>query len=173
MPLQNADQARGHVSKILNRAVLALSEWSGDLPQKRMHAVQAELLIAQYFIYECRNLEGLVHISAAVTMAIGCSLHKIRYPFMDPSHLPSATGGGPGGDAQNLRNPFELPTPRDMEEMRERMDLFRTVLILDKCYSVAVRIAPCSHNTRLERGWMRSDIPGEVSRESTAPLYCC
>ena len=158
-PVGVTGDVREYASKVLNRAVLALSEWSGAIPQKRMHAVQAEVLIAQYFFFECRYLEGLVHISASVTMAIGCSLHKIRYPSGDPNETVSVTGEMRHWDPNS---PFELPVPRDMGEMRERMDLFRTVLILDKCWSVAVRIAPCSENTRLDAAWTRSDVPIEV-----------
>ena len=73
-PLSNTGDARENASKVLNRAVLALSEWSGDLPQTRMHAVQAEILIGQYLFYECRYLEGLVRISASVRWYSFCVL---------------------------------------------------------------------------------------------------
>ncbi|KIK70580.1 hypothetical protein GYMLUDRAFT_148066 [Collybiopsis luxurians FD-317 M1] len=53
---------------------------SGTHPQKVLHTIQAEVLLANYFFSAGKLLEGRYHITTAMSLCVGSSLNKIRSP---------------------------------------------------------------------------------------------
>ncbi|KII91885.1 hypothetical protein PLICRDRAFT_38761 [Plicaturopsis crispa FD-325 SS-3] len=132
--LAGNDFLGAHEHIFLARALHQTAEsLAGDHPRKIVHAVQAEVLLAQYFFWDGRFLEGKYHSSAAAALAFSCGLHKIR------SDLPeeARTGGSVSIDLLG-NSDFELPPPRDAVEEGERINVFWAVFVLDKCWSATL-----------------------------------
>jgi hypothetical protein len=51
---------------------------ASDHPSKVLHAIQAEVLLANWFLHFNKILEGKYHLGTAVSLAVGAGLHKIR-----------------------------------------------------------------------------------------------
>ncbi|KAK7443727.1 hypothetical protein VKT23_015509 [Stygiomarasmius scandens] len=65
------------LSRALQSVSLSLCHHdSKDHPQKTVQTIQAEVLLANYFICNARLLEGRYHLSTASSLALSCGLHK-------------------------------------------------------------------------------------------------
>ncbi|KAJ6602889.1 hypothetical protein DFH09DRAFT_1471020 [Mycena vulgaris] len=107
----------------LARALKLTAEGLSSIhPQKIMHNLQAEILLAYYFFASGRFLEGKYHTAAAVSLGLSSHIHMIR----SVNALPS----GP------------LPPPRDTVEEGERIHACWMVMILDKTWAVALSENP-------------------------------
>ncbi|KAF7323345.1 Zn(2)-C6 fungal-type domain-containing protein [Mycena chlorophos] len=103
--------------EVLARALEILpTSISGSHPERVMHTLQAEVLLAQYFFSANRFLEGKYHATNAASLTLANGLHIVR--------------------SQN--KPSVLPPPRDSIEEGERVHAFWSVLNLDKTWSVAL-----------------------------------
>ncbi|KAJ7463324.1 hypothetical protein FB451DRAFT_1139690 [Mycena latifolia] len=91
----------------------------GSHPRTVLHSVQASVLLAYYFIRNARFLEGKYHTSAAVSIAVSASLHRIR--------------GAQGGQFPPTAE--ALPPPTDPLEEGERINAFWNVLTLNNCWA--------------------------------------
>ncbi|KAH8111227.1 hypothetical protein DFH11DRAFT_650954 [Phellopilus nigrolimitatus] len=153
-----------HENSYLRRAILALQDaLSGSpslnestLARRRVHAIQAEVLLAKYFFSLGRLLEGRYHANAAVSLAVTCGLYRIKpaglatSPASTSSLPPLALGAMPTGQ-------FELAPARDAVEFGERVRVFWAVYEIDRCWSVALG-APCCLSDEPSSG-MRIDTP--------------
>ncbi|KAF7361057.1 Zn(2)-C6 fungal-type domain-containing protein [Mycena sanguinolenta] len=90
---------------------------SGSHPQKVMHNLQAEILLAYYLFASGRFLEGKYHAASAVSLGLSCSLNTIR-----SANSPSST----------------LPPAQDAIEEGERIHACWTVMVLDKAWAVVL-----------------------------------
>ncbi|KAJ6517285.1 Zn(2)-Cys(6) binuclear cluster domain-containing protein [Mycena vitilis] len=90
-----------------------------------LHSIQAEVLLAHYFLRNTRFLEGKYHLSAAVSLVLSSGLHRIR-------SADSSAVAGPLGPAFK-----RLPPPRDAIEESERVNAFWTVLTMNNCWTTA------------------------------------
>lgn len=88
-------------------------------PQYALAALQAEVLLANYFYHSGRLLEGKLHAGAAVSLALLCGLHQLHTP------------GGPA-------TPALLPPPADAVEEAERIFAWWHTFVLDKSWVVAL-----------------------------------
>ena len=95
------------------------SNLSGSHPVKILHGIQAEVLLAYYFIANSRYPEARYHIAAAVSMSIYAGLHKIGPPITTV-----------------------LLPPRDSIEEGERIIGIWSVLILDRSLAISLGEAP-------------------------------
>lgn len=95
------------------------SNLSGNHPLEILHGIQAEVLLAYYFIANSRCPEARYHITAAVSMSIYAGLHKIGTPITTV-----------------------LLPPRDSVEEGERIIGIWSVLILDRSLAVIRGEAP-------------------------------
>lgn len=134
-----------HEKTFLQRA---LADVSGALsnnyhPQKFVQTMQAEVLLACYFVASGRFLEGKYHITTAVSLGLSTGLNKIRSDRNTSTGLATSV----------------LPPPHDAIEEGERVDACWTVLILDKCWAVALASAPNYASP--------SDIVGEAHQLDT------
>ena len=131
---QNDDEEIAAMEPIyLSRAIRALTDILGKPgnPQRRVQGIQAEVLLALYFFYVGRLLEGRYHAAAAMSLAVSCRLHKIAAPQSPP------TGTG----LSNLVLPldsFILPAAQNVVQEGERINLFWVVFAMDRCWSVGV-----------------------------------
>ncbi|KAK0455252.1 uncharacterized protein EV420DRAFT_1694614 [Desarmillaria tabescens] len=118
-----------HEKTFLERALADVSSAlsSNYHPQRFVQTIQAEVLLAYYFLASGRFLEGKYHVTTAVSLALSTGLNKIR------SDRNTSTGQMP-----------VLPAPRDAIEEGERVDACWTVLILDKSWAVALASVPNS-----------------------------
>ncbi|KAJ7723518.1 hypothetical protein B0H16DRAFT_338490 [Mycena metata] len=73
-------------------------------PYPVVQNIQAEVLIAQYFLRQGRFLEAMHRINTAASLSIGCGLHRLH--------------NGP----DNGRNAYALPSTRDAIEQGERVN---------------------------------------------------
>lgn len=95
------------------------SNLSGSHPLEMIHGIQAEVLLAYYFIANSRYPEARYHITAAVSMSIYAGLHKIG---------PATT--------------TVLLPPQDSVEAGERIIGMWSVLILDRSFANSLGEAP-------------------------------
>ena len=101
---------------------------SASHPNKVIHSIQAEVLLASYFFSNGRFFEGKYHVANAVSTAITVGLHKLR------------SSAGPISP---------LPPPRDATEEGERIICAWTVFNLDKCWAIALEDSPnFEHSTQ-------------------------
>ncbi|KAK0438779.1 hypothetical protein EV421DRAFT_939628 [Armillaria borealis] len=117
-----------HEKTFLERALTDVSgALSNHHPQKFVQTIQAEALLASYFLASGRFLEGKYHITAALSLGLSIGLNKLR---SDRNTSPGLV--------------TILPAPQDAIEEGERVDACWIVLILDKCWAVALASAPSS-----------------------------
>ncbi|KAK7032533.1 hypothetical protein VNI00_012931 [Paramarasmius palmivorus] len=102
-------------SQLLIEAVGILST---DHPNKILHAIQAEILLATWFFHSNRVLEGKYHLGTAVSLTVGAGLHRIRSP--DPNRSSIHT--------------MALPTPADSIEEGERIIAFWQVYAMSNIW---------------------------------------
>lgn len=152
--------------RFLARAISALTDALGDFDARtRTHALQAEVLLAQYFFCLGRFLEGRYHANAAVSLALSCDLHAIR-----------AAGGAPAGLASlvGIHGIFDLAAPRDVIEEGERVNAFWAVFNIDRCWSFAVGSPPilcddAALGTQIDTPWPLEMEDYELVRCARAP----
>jgi hypothetical protein len=87
-------------------------------PHQILQNIQAEVLIAHYFLSQGRFLEAMHRINTAVSLSIGCGLHRLN---------------GSNTSAYNL------PSPRDSVEQGERVNAFWSILTVHKCWSIILQ----------------------------------
>lgn len=135
----------------LSRAIQSVAGALGTThPHKAKHALQAELLLSNYFFWTGRFLEARYHCGAAVSIAISLGLHRTR--------------------ASQLSNPS--PNTTDLVEEGERINAFWSVYLNDRCWGVALNVpsgmpdqkAP---NARIDVPWPLDMTQYERVRTST------
>ncbi len=99
-----------------------------DHPNRVLHTIQAEVLLAYYFWRNGKILEAKTHAGGAVSLAIGCGLHRWR--SARPPPIP-----GIGVVVENTSN---VMSPRDNIEEGEIINGFWAVLTLHNSLSAAV-----------------------------------
>ncbi|KAJ7901078.1 hypothetical protein B0H14DRAFT_2330799 [Mycena olivaceomarginata] len=118
------------LSRTLN---LAGNGLSGLHPQKVMHTLQAETLLAYYFFASGRFLEGKYHTASAVSLALSGGLHTIR-----SANIPS----------------FVLPPAQDAIEEGERIYACWAVIILDRSWAAVFgEQAHLEHQQQIDTPW--------------------
>ena len=137
---QIRSQEQGFLSRALQHIPTALPE---D-PQGAIYVMQAEVLLANYFFNGSRQLEGVYHTNAAVSIAMASKLHLIRSNRRSRSTAEA--------------NSYRLPPPADALEEGERINGFWTVFILDRCWAIASGSAPAftddeSTGTQIDTPW--------------------
>lgn len=141
--LSHNPQIQAQENDYRTRALQNLPTAVPEDPQWAMYVMQAEVLLANYFFNENRQLEGMYHTNAAVSIAMACKLHLIRSTRRSRS---SAT------------NNYRLPNPADTLEEGERINGFWTVFILERCWATASGSGPAftddeAHGTQVDTPW--------------------
>ena len=120
----------------------------GAHPNSVLHTLQAEVLLAYYLFRIGRFVEAKCHTAAAVSLAIGCGLHRIRSSNL---FAPSAIG-------LSSETPISLHPPQDSIEEGERINGFWAIFMLHKYISIALE-PPSSVCGTLEAPGMQIDTP--------------
>ena len=126
--LSHDPSVKAHEAAYLDRATQdAATALSGTHPEKIIHTIQAEVLLANFFFASGRFFEGKYHVTTAISLVFSAGLHRIR------SNSPQQ----PQSSADN-----RLSAPRDSTEEGERILALWTVLNLDKEWAVALEERP-------------------------------
>ncbi|KAJ7583651.1 Zn(2)-Cys(6) binuclear cluster domain-containing protein [Mycena floridula] len=147
----------GAQSNFASRAMQSTAQaLSSDQPSGIIQCIQAEVLLALYFFRNAKIVQGKYHTSAAVSLVLSASLHKIGTP--EPSSSDSLLFS-PQGSVLGL--------PADDVEADERIKAFWTVVILNNCWTTADS-SPSNISygdpSRVDSPW-----PGEIQVEPHAP----
>ncbi|KAF5388612.1 hypothetical protein D9757_004640 [Collybiopsis confluens] len=122
---------------------------SSSHPHRILHAIQAEILLAVYFLRTGRILEGKYHLSASVSLTLGAQLHKTR-------GLPSNTPATVSPLHQFYRG-SSLAPPNDSIEEGERINAFWMAYTLSNCWGVAAGTLSSSvfesHSSSIDAPW--------------------
>ena len=110
-----------HEAMYLSRASRAITDVS-ETPHSKIHAIQAQVLIATYFFSSNRVSEGNHFVMYAVATALAAGLHKIR---------------SRNGDLRST-----LPPPRNSTEEGERILAAWTVFMLDRSWAANLGQTP-------------------------------
>lgn len=118
LKLASVDSFAAHEPAYLSRAIQSVAGALGTThPHKAKHALQAELLLSNYFFWTGRLLEGRYHCGAAVSIAISIGSHRTR----------SSQLSSPGATT-------------DQVEEGERINAFWSVYLNDACWGVAMNV---------------------------------
>jgi len=118
LKLASVESFAAYESVFLSRAIQSVAGALGTThPHKAKHALQAELLLSNYFFWTGRFLEGRYHCGAAVSIAISLGLHQTR--------------------STQLPNPNSTTDP---VEEGERINAFWSVFLNDRCWGVAMNV---------------------------------
>lgn len=133
---------------------------SGGHPDKVLHGIQAELLLAQYFLRNARIPEAKYHTTAAASLALSFGLGKIRTTDQSIDH-------GQFGSRDIL------PSPSDAMEEGERIRAFWAVMTLNSVLSAAdgspSSISYIAPGTRIDTPWpLDSEHYSEVASHLSA-----
>ncbi|KAJ7263142.1 hypothetical protein B0H12DRAFT_1012430 [Mycena haematopus] len=133
---------------------LATNGLSGNHPQKVMHNLQAEILLAYYLFASGRFLEGKYHAASAVSLGLSSGLHMIR-----SANSPSST----------------LPPAQDAIEEGERIHACWALMTLDKSWAVVLGENPHldhqQQNLTVDTPWPLEMDGYEKGRLSRTALY--
>lgn len=134
-------------------AILALSirttseSLASSHPQKILHGIQAEVLLAYHFFADARILEAKYHTNAALALALSSGLSKIR----------TSTPTDQATEYIALNQMNVLPPPKDAREEGERINAFWTVLTLNNVLAAAdgspSSISHHAHGMRIDTPW--------------------
>ncbi|OSD05459.1 hypothetical protein PYCCODRAFT_1239826 [Trametes coccinea BRFM310] len=154
--LSTNPQIQAQEQAYLTRALQHLPAALPEDPRGAIYVMQAEVILANYFFSSNRQLEGVYHMNAAVSIAMASKLHMVR----------SARRSRSTADAASYR----LPPPVDTLEEGERINGFWTVFILDRCWAVATGSAPAftddeANGTQIDTPW-----PMDLAAYQTHPF---
>lgn len=127
----------------------------GSHPNKVVHTLQAEILLAYYFLRTGALLEAKCRTGAAVSIALGSGLHKIRSTSFNVSSTIGILHDQPQG----------LYPPTDILQEAERINGFWAVLMLHKFITVALE-APSQVCGALEAPGMQIDSPWPIDMDN-------
>lgn len=153
---------QGQESALLTRALQHVAtDLIGTHPNKVIHTLQAEILLSYYFFRTGLLLEAKHRAAAAVSLALGSGLHKIRSSnFM----IPSTIGIGPHDQA------YGLAPPSDSLQEAERINGFWAALMLHKFLTVALE-PPANVCGALEAPGMQIDTPWPVDIDKFEEVF--
>ncbi|KAJ8093953.1 hypothetical protein PM082_009836 [Marasmius tenuissimus] len=120
------------LSLVLNQVSNMLSS---SHPKRIIHAIQAEIILSNYFLHMRRNLEGRYHLNTALSLAAGAGLHRTR------------TVGS-----------SILPPPTDSIEEGETINAFWTIYSMHNVWD-AIEPAVGADSVVLDRNGQRIDVP--------------
>ncbi|KAL4260050.1 Zinc cluster transcription factor 15 [Pleurotus pulmonarius] len=123
------DPSISYEGTFLSRALQnTATDLTREHPNRVLHTIQAEVLLAYYFWRNGKILEAKTHAGGAVSLAIGCGLHRWR--SARPPPIP-----GIGVVVENTSN---VMSPRDSVEEGEIINGFWAVLTLHNSLSATV-----------------------------------
>ena len=149
------EAANNQEPSLLSRAVQHVAtDILSSHPNKVIHTLQAEVLLAYYFLRTGMLLEAKCRVGTAVSLTLGAGLHKVR----------SANITTPSTIGITHDQPFALPLPPDGLQEAERINGFWSVLMLHKFITVALE-SPAHVCGALEAPGMQIDTPWPIDMD--------
>ncbi|KAK7436738.1 hypothetical protein VKT23_018991 [Stygiomarasmius scandens] len=150
---------------LLSHAVNSTSQTlSSDHPDKVLHAIQAHVLLAQYFFLSGRKLEGRYNVTIAISLVLATRLHRIR----SREEVSSSTYG-------TNTMATGLAPPRDAGEEAERINAFWTVLSLNSCWTTlegtTSSLAYWEPRVRVDTPWPGVSLMADTTSTSTVQWF--
>ncbi|KAI0831646.1 hypothetical protein BC628DRAFT_1311331 [Trametes gibbosa] len=142
-----------------------------------VHVLQASCLLAAYFFWHGRTLEGYYHSSIAARLAVGLGLHQIR--TNEWFQLQFARAGYNQGDAPTpLKASVPLKPPLDEVEYAERIAAFWQIFSIDRAWAVSTGLPTALPDddhprSRMETMWPITipDDPDPTLEGVTIPAF--
>ncbi|KAL0571204.1 hypothetical protein V5O48_008451 [Marasmius crinis-equi] len=151
--LSNPDQNSGQLESFLPQVLQRVSNTlSSSHPKRLVHAIQAEIILANYFIHSRRMLEGKYHLDTAVSLITGARLHTLRSASSSVLSVPASTDLAEEGEMINafwtvyaMHNLWDTlgPSPAVFDRENQRID---TPWPLDISDYEQVDLAPAKHS---------------------------
>ncbi|KAJ7647001.1 hypothetical protein FB45DRAFT_998309 [Roridomyces roridus] len=118
--LSGSPALQAHENVFLARVQQSSTLSNAVQPYHIVQNIQAEALLAQYFLRQGRFLEAMHHINAAASLSIGCGLRRLNGHHSE-------------------RNAYPLPSTRDAVEQGERVNAFWSIMAAHKVFSVMMQ----------------------------------
>ncbi|KAI8999105.1 hypothetical protein BD414DRAFT_476995 [Trametes punicea] len=118
----------------LKRSLRGISE-ALQHSDRIVHVLQASCLLATYFFWHGRTLEGYYHSSIAARLAVGLGLHQIR--STEWFQLQLVRAGYQQDAPAALQASVPLKPPLDEVEYAERIAAFWQIFSVDRAWAVA------------------------------------
>ncbi|KAL0957024.1 hypothetical protein HGRIS_003125 [Hohenbuehelia grisea] len=131
------------------------TDLTGSHRHRVLHTIQAHVLLAYYFWRNGRILEAKTHSASAVSLAVGCNLHRWRSARPAPD---------PGIGVVVESSDGHVPPPRDPIEEGEIINAFWAVFVLHTSLAAAVD-PPSNLCGVLEAPGMEIDTPWPLDME--------
>ncbi|KAI0821109.1 hypothetical protein BC629DRAFT_424612 [Irpex lacteus] len=125
------DYLTGRSVGLLSSSILNTSRIAWTQEQAIIAIIQAEILLANYFFFMGRLLEGRYHCGAAAALCVSCRLNALTSPSQSLTHVP--TGG-----IDTLVGLPGMTAPLDAVTLGERVNAFWTVYSLDTVWAIAL-----------------------------------
>lgn len=125
------DYLTGRSVGLLSSSILNTSRLAWTQEQAIIAIIQAEALLASYFFFMGRLLEGRYHCGAATALCVSCRLNALTSPSQSLTHVP--TGG-----IDVLVGLPSMTAPLDAVTLGERVNAFWTVYSLDTVWAIAL-----------------------------------
>ncbi|KDQ07871.1 hypothetical protein BOTBODRAFT_38432 [Botryobasidium botryosum FD-172 SS1] len=108
-------------------------------PNRLFDYLLASLIVARYYHYRARSLEGHLAVQTAARFAVGCGLHRIRSRSCDEMKIELA---------RTLLGP-----PSDAIELGERINTFWIIFTMEKKSSMAMNAPSAYSEEEIETVW--------------------
>lgn len=131
----------------------------GTHPNRVLHTLQAQVLLAYYFFRTGRFLEAKSQTGAAISLALGAGFHKLR----------SANVYSPIILGLVHDTPTYLDPPPSPLEEGERINAFWAVFVLHKIITVALE-PPANVCGALEAPGIQIDVPWPLETSAYADV---
>ncbi|KAG9010222.1 hypothetical protein FRB90_007970 [Tulasnella sp. 427] len=115
-----------------------------------LNFLQASCLLAWYFFFKGRLLEGHYHASAAARFAMSCGLHLLKVKADGVQGTLTFYYPSPGNGERSI-----LPQPEDSIALAERINLFWSIFQADRTGSIGTGLPVVIRDEEIETPWPR------------------
>ncbi|KAG8927634.1 hypothetical protein FRC01_007141 [Tulasnella sp. 417] len=115
-----------------------------------LNFLQASCLLAWYFFFKGRLLEGHYHASAAARFAMSCGLHLLKVKADGVQGTLTFYYPSPGNGDRSI-----LPQPEDSIALAERINLFWSIFQADRTGSIGTGLPVVIRDEEIETPWPR------------------
>lgn len=115
-----------------------------------LNFLQASCLLAWYFYFKGRLLEGHYHASAAARFAMSCGLHLLKVKADGVQGTLTFYYPSPGNGDRSI-----LPQPEDSIALAERINLFWSIFQADRTGSIGTGLPVVIRDEEIETPWPR------------------
>ncbi|KDQ19094.1 hypothetical protein BOTBODRAFT_28587 [Botryobasidium botryosum FD-172 SS1] len=146
---------RHYQQHFLSRTRRSLMNWAsrGGEPEETLGFIEGNALLACYYYFNGRMLEGLNHAGIAIQFSIACKLHVLCPPWTSESYL--------------------VPRNLTQEELNHRVRIWWMVFALDRSTLIAMGVPSSVPDEEIKTVWLTPSpyfLDGEVSENTDTVL---